>query len=183
MGKIIVFLGSPRKSGFSTQLVDEVIRGAKSKGAEVIVYDLNSEELRGCQACGFCRSNEGCSVKDLLEPVYAQLKEADGFVFSSPIYMGDITGQAKLALDRMYPLIDSQFKPRYPGKKTATVITYANPSPDAYKQAVDALQGFFKTGGCEITGTIVCSGTGIPDYKIPESMLKDAYTLGEALVK
>lgn len=50
MGKIVVFKGSPRKNGYSTKLVEQVISGAKDAGAEVITYDLNDDGIKGCQA-------------------------------------------------------------------------------------------------------------------------------------
>lgn len=50
MSKIVAFLGSPRKNGYTAKLINRILDGAKSEGAEVIVYDLNAEGIKGCQA-------------------------------------------------------------------------------------------------------------------------------------
>ena len=43
MGKIVVFKGSPRKNGYSTKLVEQVISGAKDAGAEVITIIMMTD--------------------------------------------------------------------------------------------------------------------------------------------
>jgi multimeric flavodoxin WrbA len=115
MSRIIAFYVSARKNGFSSQLVDQVVAGAKSKGAEVVTYDLN-KGINGCQGCLFCRTHEGCAQKDGLASFFDQYRNADGFVVGFPIYFGNISGQGKIWLDRMYPLLAKDFSPRYPGK-------------------------------------------------------------------
>ena len=44
MKKIVVFLGSPRKNGYSARLAEQVIAGAKSKGADVMVCDYLKQQ-------------------------------------------------------------------------------------------------------------------------------------------
>ena len=36
MSKIVIFKGSPRKNGYTTKWLEQVAKGAKSKGTEVI---------------------------------------------------------------------------------------------------------------------------------------------------
>jgi multimeric flavodoxin WrbA len=90
----------------------EVIRGAQIK-----VFNLDDEGIKGCQGCLYCRKNVGCARKDALQPMYDEIKNSDGVIFGSPIYFAQITGQAKQWLDRMLPMIDGKFKPRFPAKK------------------------------------------------------------------
>lgn len=61
MSKVVIFKGSPRKKGYATKLLDQVAKGAKSKGAEVIEFDLNDTGIRGCQGCFYCRTHDGCA--------------------------------------------------------------------------------------------------------------------------
>ena len=53
--KLILFLGSPRKHGYTTTLAREAGRGAAEAGLEVKEYDLNDSGIRGCQGCYHCR--------------------------------------------------------------------------------------------------------------------------------
>ena len=49
MSSIVVFYGSLRKNGYTAQLIEMVISGAKAAGAEVHTYDLNGSNVKGCQ--------------------------------------------------------------------------------------------------------------------------------------
>ena len=51
MSKVVIFNGSPRKNGYTSKLLKQVEKGAKSKGAEVIEFDLNDSGIHGCQGC------------------------------------------------------------------------------------------------------------------------------------
>lgn len=80
----------------------------------LIVYAV----LKGCQGCFYCRTHEGCDTKDKLSPMYEEIEQANGIVVGFPIYFGNIGGQFKQLIDRMYPMIGADFAPRYPGKKS-----------------------------------------------------------------
>lgn len=67
MSKVVIFKCSPRKNGYTTKLLDQVAKGAKSKGAEVIEFDLNDAGIRGCQGCFYCRTHDGCAINDYLQ--------------------------------------------------------------------------------------------------------------------
>jgi multimeric flavodoxin WrbA len=38
-----------------------------------------------------------CKFKDSLTPILEEIAQADGLVLGSPIYFGDVTGQATMA--------------------------------------------------------------------------------------
>lgn len=181
MSKIIAFVGSPRKNGYTSQLIKEAIKGAKSKGAEVKIYNLNNDGIKGCQGCFYCRSHEGCYTKDYLQPMYEDLKNADGIIFSSPIYFRQITGQAKQWLDRMYPMIDSTFQPRYPGKKVVTIFAQGNENKDAFQTGIQSINDTFPIFGWDLADSLLCYNTGSPDFKLSDELLKQAFTAGELL--
>lgn len=86
MSKVVIFNGSPRKNGYTSKLLEQVEKGAKSRGAEVIKNDLNDSGIRGCQGCFYCRTHDGCSINDYLQPMYKAIIEGDAIVFGSPIY-------------------------------------------------------------------------------------------------
>ncbi len=114
MSKVLAFVGSPHKEGVIARLVQAVGKGVFTHGPRVKYYDLNDPDFRGCQGCFYCWENEGCSVWDHLQPVYEEIKDAPGIIFGSPIYFHGITGQAKMWIDRMFPMIaGDDFAPRY----------------------------------------------------------------------
>lgn len=182
MSRIIVFYVSARKKGFSSQLIDQVVKGAESKGAEVITYNLN-DGIKGCQGCMYCRKHEGCMQKDKLAPFFKEYKDADGFAVGFPIYFGNISGQGKIWLDRMYPLLAKDFSPRYPGKKCVTVYSQGNPDPDFCKSAIDANNGFIKMLGADIIDSILICGSSNPAYQLPEELKIRAFNAGIGLAE
>ena len=182
MSKIIVFRGSPKKNGTTAALLAELINGVKSKGAQIVEYDLNDKNLHGCQACNACR-NEGvsaCVQNDYLKPMYADLKDADGIVLGAPIYMGTITAQAWILINRLFPAMGSDFSPRFPGKNVGMIITQGNPDAGAFKPAVDGIMQFFAGLGWQDKGSLIWANAG---GDAPEDLKKQAFAIGEKLVK
>lgn len=183
MSKIVAFLGSPRKNGYTAQLMNRILDGAKSAGADVVVYDLNAEGIKGCQGCFYCRSHEDCATKDALYPMYEDIKNADGIVFGSPIYFGTITGQAKLWLDRMYPMYALDFSPRFPGKNLVTVYTQANGDRSCFLDAIDSNNKSLQAFGWDLIDSLHIYGNTAPNYSIPKELLERAFEVGKKLAE
>ncbi len=181
MYKVIQFVGSPRSDGFSTSLSNQVAGGAKSVGANIISYHLNDPGIKGCQGCFYCRSHNGCATKDALSPMYEDIKDADGIIVSFPLYFGNINGQTKTWLDRMYPMLDGAFKPRHPGKKIVTIFSQGNGNPDFMKDITQKTNSFFKMFGWDLVKSFLVVDTHNPDCAISESMMKDAFEAGKLL--
>ncbi|MDR2179245.1 MAG: flavodoxin family protein [Synergistaceae bacterium] len=181
MKKIVVFAGSPRENGTTARLIDEAVKGARSAGAEVKIYDLNADGVKGCQGCFYCRSHEGCATKDYLQPMYEDIKQSDAVIFSSPIYFYDVTGQVKMWIDRLFPVIGADFKPRYPGKKVLAL--YSQGSPDLYQGVAKKVQDIFAGFGWTVTESLFCSGTtNAGDAALTDDLLKRTFAAGKALV-
>lgn len=181
MSKIVAFVGSPRKNSISSQLLNKAIEGAKSIGSEIVVYDLNDEEIRGCQACDYCRKENVCIVKDKLQSMYSDIASADGIIISSPIYMSDFSGQAKIWFDRLRPMFGHDFKPRYPGKKIVAVFAQAADNEALASALFESLKMRFKRFGWEFIDNILACGTETPGYSIPQELLDRALTGGRKL--
>jgi len=98
--KVLGLYGSPRKGGNTDQLLDKVLEGAQSAGAEVkrvYVRDLN---LCGCIECGGCDKTGECVVQDDMQKVYPLLDWAEIIFLASPIFFYGVTAQAKALIDR-----------------------------------------------------------------------------------
>jgi len=186
MSKVVIFNGSPRKNGYTAKLLEQVAKGAKSKGAEVIEFDLNDSGIRGCQGCGYCRTHDGCAIKDYLQPMYKAITEADAIVFGSPIYYYQISGQSKVWLDRTFPMIEHDghaITPRHPGKKVITIFSQANPDPKIHTEGINFVNNIFARYGWNLEDSIRCCGTSDPNFEISEELSLRAFKDGENLVK
>ena len=116
--------------------------------------------------------------------MYEDIKNADGIIFGSPIYFMQITGQSKLWLDRMFPMIAGAtfpFQARYPGKKVITIFSQGNENKDAFQGAIQSINNAFSMFGWELTDSLLCCNTGSPNFKISDKLLAQAFSAGEQL--
>jgi multimeric flavodoxin WrbA len=176
MQKIIAINGSPRPQGSTAALVDEVLKGAGERGTQVKSYNLNDMDIKGCQSCYACRTQGRCVLQDDMQELYAEIANASGIIFATPVYMWQITAQLKLAVDRLYPFL----KPDYssyltPGKKVLLAVTQGRPDTAMFHD-------YFEHVGKNLLFL------GFGDYKIliaggthkPEDLLSQAAVVAEA---
>lgn len=105
MKKVIAINGSPRKNGNTAILLQNVLEGARSQGAETELVNLYDLKYQGCISCFACKRKNSkyigkCAMNDELSPVLERVMAADAIVLGSPIYVGDITGMMRLFLER-----------------------------------------------------------------------------------
>ncbi len=181
--RVIGFVGSPREDGNTATLVKRILAGAASTGAETEVFFLNNMNIRGCQACMYCKSHDGCKQEDDMIPLIEDIKKSDRIVIGSPIYMGYITGQTKVFLDRLYVFSTGPNSPsKMPaGKKAALVFSQGNPDEKAFSQYIETVPNILRRQGIEITDTLFAAG--VPKAAENEDLLKKAFQIGADLVK
>ena len=128
--KIIAVNGSPRKNGNTATLLNKVLEGAKSAGAEVEFIQLSELNYKGCMSCFACKVITGkhrCAWQDDLKPVLEKLEKADGVIFGSPIYFMRLDAIMTGCLERFlfpYYIYNAETPSVFPGKlKTAFIYT------------------------------------------------------------
>jgi multimeric flavodoxin WrbA len=193
MKKAILFMASPRKKGNTAALLAEVARGARDAGAETKVYNLNEMKITPCQACMQCRKAYGCPQKDDMQQVYADMKDACGVALGSPVYMWGVTAQAKLLMDRLFPMLGPDYAPRLGKKRALCVYSQGNPDPqrftgtkpDSTSSCFKDTGNWFKFLGMEpVRGELVASGANSPDTAArDQKLMTEAYESGKMLVK
>lgn len=122
--KILVLLGSPRKKD-SYKIIEQVEERMKQKGEVDFEYirlnKLHIEECKGCELC-FVKGEAHCPLKDELGLLVQKLKEADGIIFTTPVYACHITGSFKKVVDRLSYLFH---RPEFIGKPALSIVTTA----------------------------------------------------------
>ncbi|MCL2610092.1 MAG: flavodoxin family protein [Defluviitaleaceae bacterium] len=109
--KILSINGSPRKNKSTATLLENALKGAASKGAEVESIHLYDTEFKGCISCFACKvkncAKPGiCLYKDNLTPILEKAMSADALVLGSPIYFESVTGMMRSFLERlMFPVL------------------------------------------------------------------------------
>ena len=98
--KVLGIAGSPRRGGNTDLLLDEVMRGASNKGAEVKTLILDDLNIAPCKHCDACLKKGNCKLMDDMQTVYRELEDADRIVLASPIQFMGVTAQMKAMIDR-----------------------------------------------------------------------------------
>ncbi|MDR1079500.1 MAG: flavodoxin family protein [Deltaproteobacteria bacterium] len=154
MTNVVTILGSPRPKSDSSRLADaaaSILSGGAGASARHVINSFRN--VRGCQACQSCKGKtDSCVVKDDMAPVLTTCAAADVIVLASPIYIGEITAQLKLFVDRTYswfmPDFHSNPAPgRLKGKKALLVFTQGNPDGSTYERIFEAYKAYFTRQG------------------------------------
>ena len=105
MSKVVVVNAGPRMGWNTDTLLTEAAKGAESKGAGIIRFDLfRLEKYTGCISCFGCKKekNKGkCVCKDGLAPVLDAIREADGLIIGSPNYLSEMTASFRALYERL----------------------------------------------------------------------------------
>ena len=100
--KVLIINGSPRNVGNSTKLIEEMTYIFGNEEVEYEVYQIGNKTIRGCMACNYCASHDGCVFKDDVNELAHKLKNSDGLVVVSPVYYGSANGSVISLLDRLF---------------------------------------------------------------------------------
>ena len=86
--KVLLFNGSPHKTGCTYTALTEAGKILEENGIETEVIQVGAQPVRGCVACGGCAKGKGCVFgdKDGLNAIIEKCRQADGFLFGSPVY-------------------------------------------------------------------------------------------------
>lgn len=167
MPHILAFTAAARPHSISTALVRLAAESAEAAGCTVEIIDLTAPQLKCCQGCLCCRSNDGCSIGDgFIERVIA----CDGIIAGFPIYFGGLAGQGKVFLDRLYPMMDADFVPRHPNKKVIAVYAQGDPREQAFTAAIASANHVYRMCGWRLLDSILVTGTSAMGYTIPEAL-------------
>jgi multimeric flavodoxin WrbA len=102
--KILLINGSSRPNGCTYTALREIADTLESGGAETEILFLGSGPVRDCTACRTCQKTPGRCVfdDDMVNPIIEKAREADGFVFGTPVYYAHPSGRILSVLDRVF---------------------------------------------------------------------------------
>ena len=168
MKKILAISTSPRKGGNADTIVHAAAEAARKKGADVTEVYLREQKVNYCVACGFCKTpgNAGkCAQRDDMQQYLDLLRECDGVIFSTGVYFGAMSAQAKTFIDRMYALFvpgppprKDPDAPKGEEKKLLVVMTEGMARPDADRARAEDICGCFGVAGCNTFDYLVVDG-------------------------
>ena len=100
--KVLMLNGSAKANGNTYRSLLEVGKQLEKEGIEYEIFQIGGEPVRDCLGCGQC-SEKGCVFDDnKVNEFTAKAKEADGFVFGTPVYYAHPSGRIMAFLDRAF---------------------------------------------------------------------------------
>ena len=107
--KVLMLNGSVRKNGNTNAALSEIAKVLESYGIESEIVTVQ-EPVRDCIGCGGC-TEEGCRFgDDGVNEFIKKAKDADGFVFGTPVYYAHPSGRIMSFLDRVFYSGSGAFK-------------------------------------------------------------------------
>jgi multimeric flavodoxin WrbA len=187
--KVMGFIASPRKAGNTAWIVDRILDGAKEQGAETQSWYFSDLDIKPCQGCLDCHKGDqdrGCGINDDMQKLYEAFEHADVLVLGSPVYMGQMSAQAKIFTDRLFAQISPRFSPHYKEsnvkKKLVLVFTQGNPDAGMFQVYFDYTEHMFKLLEFDVTGVHVIAGMRSESAHERKDLLTTMKGVGSSLV-
>ena len=109
--KVLLLNGSSNLKGCTYTALEEIAKTLQEEGIDTEIFQIGAEPLRDCIGCGGCSKGNGCVFRDdCVNEFVEKAKEADGFVFGTPVYYAHPSGRIMSFLDRaFYSAINKYF--------------------------------------------------------------------------
>lgn len=100
--KVLMLNGSPKENGNTYNALLEIGKQLEKEGIDYEIFQIGGKPIRDCIGCGQC-SEQGCVfTDDAVNEFVCKAKEADGFVFGTPVYYAHPSGRILSFLDRAF---------------------------------------------------------------------------------
>ena len=100
--KVLLVNGSPHKEGCTYTALQEVAKVLNLEGIETEIYWIGNRPISGCIACSKCISTGLCCIDDTVNPFIEKARNADAFIFGSPVHYAAASGAITSFLDRAF---------------------------------------------------------------------------------
>lgn len=100
--KILVVNGSPHANGCTYTALCEAAAALEAEGMETEMIQIGTKPVSGCLGCGACIKTGKCVIDDVVNEFIEKAKEADGFVFGSPVHYAGASGAITSFMDRAF---------------------------------------------------------------------------------
>lgn len=101
MADIVLLSGSPRKNSNTVEVLEICAEEIEKNGLSTEILSLRGMKIQSCIACNKCVKKGNCVLKDGLDEIIDEIREADGFIPAAPVYFGTARGDIMSALQRI----------------------------------------------------------------------------------
>ena len=161
--KVILVNGSPKEKGCTYTALCEAEKALNANGVETEIFWLGKDALAGCIGCGACFKTGKCFRNDCVVDFVEKAKDADGFIFGSPVHYAAASGALTSFMDRAFYSGGSFLR----GKPAAAVVSCRRGGASA---AFDQINKYFTISSMPIVSSQYWNQV---HGNSPEEVLKD----------
>ncbi len=100
--KVILVNGSPHKNGCTYTALNYISEILTSESIDTEIFWIGNKAINGCIGCEFCYQHQRCCFNDVVNQFSEKAKEADGFIFGSPVHFASMSGAMTSFMDRAF---------------------------------------------------------------------------------
>jgi multimeric flavodoxin WrbA len=162
--KTIGFTASSRRRGNTAWVVERILEGARERGSETRSWHYSELNLQPCCGCLACKKGDRkCVIKDDMGRLHEDIAHADALILGSPVYMGQMSAQAKIFTDRLHVLFSPRFSPYFKERsapmKLILAFTQGNPDTELFRPYYDYTKKCFQLLEFDVKDVVVVAGT------------------------
>ena len=183
--KVLGIMGSPRIKGNTDLLLDEALKGAQSKGAEVEKITASNLKISPCREIYACLNDGKCPMHDDMDDIYTKLLAADVVIIATPIFFYTVSAQVMPLISRCQAFWARKYVLKnlnIPVKKGAFIAVGATKGAKLFDGPKLTISYFFKAINAEYTDELLIRGVDKKgEIKDHPDYLAAAYELGKKL--
>ena len=100
--KVLLINGSPHAKGCTYTALSEVAAALEKQGIETEIFQVGPNPISGCLGCAGCLKTGKCVIDDVVNEFVEKAKDADGFVFGTPVHFASGSGAITSFMDRAF---------------------------------------------------------------------------------
>jgi len=162
--RVLGISGSPRYNSNTEILLEQVLKGAESHGADTDTLRVCGLNIEPCAHCDICGRDGLCHLNDDMQAVFKAIEQADGIVLAAPLHFMGIPSQMKALIDRAQPMWCRKYLlKRLPlddkRKRLAFFVSVGGRTGEQMFDAAEVtVKAFFACLDIKYTGKLVFSG-------------------------
>ena len=100
--KVLLVNGSPKPKGCTYTALCEIKAELERNGVDAEIFHIGSKPIAGCLGCKACVKLGKCIQEDIVNESLEKFKEADAYVFGTPVHYAAASGGITSFLDRLF---------------------------------------------------------------------------------
>lgn len=159
MMKSVMIMGSRNPEGQTAAAAEAFRAGYENQGGVIKQVFLPEMHIESCRQCdlrgwGACREEGRCVVEDDFGTLANQIRSAEGVIFTTPVYFGDLSESMRAFLDRLRRVCCHESGKKGIEGVPAVGICVAGGGGGGAVRCCASLEKVLQTTGCDVVDLI-----------------------------